>query len=181
MGHLFRSRRGASNQRFCRVLLPNLPFPAFSFARRLPISRLYDDFDVVFIHHRNMADSSATRHEDCIKYRSRTVFSIPTPCPAVRSGPARTIPPGKGCAPGRLREGVRAHIRMMDRPQIETAVIELLIGGGSATFTALMLGYVAHYDFGLSRQEIRTPAVLGAVIIAVPIAVEFLGKRLRKP
>jgi len=70
---------------------------------------------------------------------------------------------------------------MMDRPQIETAVIELLIGGGSATFTALMLGYVAHYDFGLSRQEIRTPAVLGAVIIAVPIAVEFLGKRLRKP
>lgn len=95
--------------------------------------------------------------------------------------PGAHNPPGKGCAPGRLREGVRADIRMMDRPQIEAAVIVLLITGGSATFTALMLGYVAHYDFGLSRQEIRTPAMLGAAAIAVLIAVEFFGKELRKP
>ena len=76
---------------------------------------------------------------------------------------------------------VRAHIRKMDRPQRETAIIMLLIAGGSATFAALMLGYVAHYDFGLSRQQIRTPAVLGAALIAVLMAVEFFGKRLRKP
>jgi hypothetical protein len=76
---------------------------------------------------------------------------------------------------------VPAHIRKMDRPQIEAAIIMFLIAGGSATFTALMLGYVAHYNFGLSRQQIRTPAVLGAVIIAVLIAVDFFCKRLRRP
>jgi hypothetical protein len=51
----------------------------------------------------------------------------------------------------------------------------------SATFAALTLAYIAHYEFGLSRQEIRTPAVVGATVIAVLVAVEFFGKKLRKP
>jgi hypothetical protein len=49
------------------------------------------------------------------------------------------------------------------------------------TFTALSLAYIARYDFGLSREEIRTPAVAAAVVIAMLMAVEFFGKRLRKP
>jgi hypothetical protein len=52
---------------------------------------------------------------------------------------------------------------------------------GVAAFTALSLAYIAHYDFGLSREEIRTPAVAAAVVIAMLMAVEFFGKRFRKP
>jgi hypothetical protein len=49
-----------------------------------------------------------------------------------------------------------------------------------ASAIALSLAYIAHYDFGLSRQEIRTPAVFCAAVIAVLVAVEFFGKKLRK-
>lgn len=55
----------------------------------------------------------------------------------------------------------------------------------TAPMAAAMLGYIAHYDFGLSRQAIRTPAVVGAIIIAVVVAtlmaIDFFNKRLRKP
>ena len=50
----------------------------------------------------------------------------------------------------------------------------------TANAAALSLAYIAHYDFGLSRQEIRTAALVGAVVIAVLVAVEFFGKKLRK-
>jgi hypothetical protein len=69
----------------------------------------------------------------------------------------------------------------MDAPQKETAIIMSVIAGGSAAFTAVFIGYVAHYNFGFSREEIRVPAVIGAGIIASLIAVEFFGKKLRKP
>jgi hypothetical protein len=53
----------------------------------------------------------------------------------------------------------------------------------TAPIAAAMLGYIAHYDFGLSRQEIRTPALVGAIVIAVVIAtlvtIDFFSKRLR--
>jgi hypothetical protein len=42
------------------------------------------------------------------------------------------------------------------------------------------VAYIAHYDFGLSRREIRTPAVVGAAVIAVLVAIEFFGKKLRQ-
>ncbi len=55
----------------------------------------------------------------------------------------------------------------------------------TAPMAAAMLGYIAHYDFGLSRQQIRTPALFGAIIVAVVIAalvaIEFFSKRLRGP
>jgi hypothetical protein len=51
----------------------------------------------------------------------------------------------------------------------------------TAAFTALWLAYVAHYDFGLSHQEIRTPALVGAAVIAALVAIEIVGKKLRKP
>ena len=51
----------------------------------------------------------------------------------------------------------------------------------TATAAALTLAYIAHYDFGLSREEIRTPAVVVASVIALLTAVEFFGKKFRKP
>jgi len=47
----------------------------------------------------------------------------------------------------------------MDAPQRETAIIMGLMAGCSAAITAFCIGYVAHYDFGFSREEIRVPAV----------------------
>jgi hypothetical protein len=43
------------------------------------------------------------------------------------------------------------------------------------------VGYVAHYDFGLSRQEICTSALVGAIVIVALLAVEHFGQKLRKP
>jgi hypothetical protein len=51
----------------------------------------------------------------------------------------------------------------------------------AAGITALALALIAHYDFDLSREEIRSLAVDGAVVIAVLVAVDFFGKKLRKP
>jgi Na+/melibiose symporter-like transporter len=61
------------------------------------------------------------------------------------------------------------------------SVIEFLVSVVSAAFTAFWLAYIAHYNFGLSRQEIRTAALAAACVIAVLMAVEFFGKKLRKP
>jgi hypothetical protein len=60
-------------------------------------------------------------------------------------------------------------------------VLSLTMAMSVASAIALSLAYIAHYDFGLSRQEIRTPAVVGAAVIAVLVAVEFFCKKLRKP
>jgi hypothetical protein len=60
-------------------------------------------------------------------------------------------------------------------------VLNYVMLGNMAATTALALAYIAHYDFGLSREEIRNPAMFGAVVIAVLVAVEFFGKKLRKP
>jgi hypothetical protein len=38
-------------------------------------------------------------------------------------------------------------------PQKETAIIMGLMAGFSAAFTALFIGYIAHDDFGFSRDE----------------------------
>ena len=45
---------------------------------------------------------------------------------------------------------------------------------------AVTVGYIAHYDFGFSRDEIRTPALAGAIVIGALLAVEHFGKNLRK-
>jgi hypothetical protein len=60
-------------------------------------------------------------------------------------------------------------------------VVSLGMAMSTATGAALSLAYIAHYDFGLSREEIRTLAVVGAAIIAVLVAIEFFGKKMRKP
>jgi Na+/melibiose symporter-like transporter len=60
------------------------------------------------------------------------------------------------------------------------SVMVFLMSVITAAFTALSLAYIAHYNFGLSRQEIRTPALVAAAVIAALVAVEFFGKKLRK-
>jgi hypothetical protein len=60
-------------------------------------------------------------------------------------------------------------------------VLTCLMAVCAAAFTALWLAYIAHYDLGLSRQEIRTPAVAAAVVIATLMVIEFFGKKWRKP
>ena len=51
--------------------------------------------------------------------------------------------------------------------------------------TALTMGYVAHYDFGVSRLDIQASALIGAATIApiviTLLAIEYLEKNLRKP
>jgi hypothetical protein len=59
-------------------------------------------------------------------------------------------------------------------------LVNYLMLGAMAATTALSVAYIAHYDFGPSRQQIRTPAVIGAIVIAVLVAVEIFGKKLRK-
>jgi hypothetical protein len=52
-------------------------------------------------------------------------------------------------------------------------LLDVLMAAIAAAGTALTLGYVAHYDLGLSREQIRTPAMLGAAVIATLIAIGF--------
>jgi hypothetical protein len=59
-------------------------------------------------------------------------------------------------------------------------VLSLMMAMSAAATAALSLAYIAHYDLGLSREEIRTPAVVGAVVIGALVAVELFGKKLRK-
>jgi hypothetical protein len=73
-----------------------------------------------------------------------------------------------------------AHIGRMESGPTENAIIWWLAAVG-AIVTAFLAGYIAHYDFGFSRQEIRTPAVVGAAIIGLLVATEYFGKKLRKP
>jgi hypothetical protein len=69
----------------------------------------------------------------------------------------------------------------MDRHQADTFAFMTAVTCCTAPVAAAMLGYIAHYNFGLSRLEIRIPAVVGAVIIATPATIEFFCRRLRRP
>jgi hypothetical protein len=68
----------------------------------------------------------------------------------------------------------------MDQRPITIWASMIAVSCLTAPIAAAMLGYIAHYDFGLSRQEIRTPALVGAIIISVVIAtlmtIEFSPK-----
>jgi hypothetical protein len=72
-----------------------------------------------------------------------------------------------------------AHICRMETTVAWALII--LMATSTAIAAALTLAYVAHYGFGFSRDEIRTPAVVGAAVIAVLVAAELFGKKLRKP
>ena len=56
----------------------------------------------------------------------------------------------------------------MGRRQIEAFAFMIAVTCFTAPMATTMLGYIAQYDFGLSRLEIRIPAVVGAVIGNLP-------------
>jgi hypothetical protein len=66
----------------------------------------------------------------------------------------------------------------MADPSVDRIAILLGAATVGAIVAAVSLGYIAHYYFGFSRQEIRTPALRVAAIIALLLAVEFFGKKL---
>jgi hypothetical protein len=66
----------------------------------------------------------------------------------------------------------------MERP-VDRALL-FLMSVVTAAVTALALALVAHFDFGLSREEIRSAAMVGAGVVTMLVAVEFFGKKLRK-
>jgi hypothetical protein len=47
--------------------------------------------------------------------------------------------------------------------------------------TAVTAGYTARYDLGLAPQQIRTQAVIVAIVIGLLLAIDHYGKKLRKP
>jgi amino acid transporter len=76
-----------------------------------------------------------------------------------------------------------AHNRAME--QIAAKIVGILTYLAIAAMVALTVGYVAHYDFGLSRLDIRMSALIGAATIApivvMLMAIEHFEKNLRKP
>jgi hypothetical protein len=50
----------------------------------------------------------------------------------------------------------------------------------AAVVTAAALRHFVHVGIGLSREDIRSDALIVAGLIAALIAIEFFGKRLRK-
>ncbi|MDE5465073.1 hypothetical protein [Bradyrhizobium sp. CSS354] len=73
----------------------------------------------------------------------------------------------------------------MDQRQVDASAIMIALTCFTAPMAAAMLGYTAHYNFGLTRQEIRTLAIIGAISIAIAVAtlmaIDFFYRRLRKP
>jgi hypothetical protein len=51
---------------------------------------------------------------------------------------------------------------------------------GVAAYAAVAIRYVARYDLGFSFEEIRGAAMVSAVVIVAPIAIDFFGGRLGK-
>jgi hypothetical protein len=56
--------------------------------------------------------------------------------------------------------------------------LTVMTGVGVAGYAALILAYVARVGLGLSSGEIRGLAIMAAVLIALAVAIDFLGKRL---
>jgi hypothetical protein len=52
-----------------------------------------------------------------------------------------------------------------------TLMIMICVIAGSAVLVAFLLGYVAHYDIGLTRLEIRHSALIATAIVAMLILV----------
>jgi hypothetical protein len=49
-----------------------------------------------------------------------------------------------------------------------------------AAYVAIMLDHVANVDLGFSREQIRNTAVITAIVMAMLMAIDFLGKKLGK-
>jgi hypothetical protein len=60
-------------------------------------------------------------------------------------------------------------------------VITFAVVTGSAALVAFALGYVAHYDIGLSRIEIRDSALIATAIITMLLATALFKQHWHKP
>jgi hypothetical protein len=68
----------------------------------------------------------------------------------------------------------------MESDPAEIAIIQWLAAAASIA-AAFSLGYVAHYEFGVSLQEIRVVAAIGASTIGAVLTTEHFGRKLRRP
>jgi hypothetical protein len=66
---------------------------------------------------------------------------------------------------------------MKDRIDFVTLVTAFCVAG----YVAIILNYVANVDLGFSGEQIRNAAVITAIVMAMLMAIDFLGKRLSKP
>jgi Kef-type K+ transport system membrane component KefB len=64
--------------------------------------------------------------------------------------------------------------KMENRFDIMTIAHAICVAG----YVAITLGYVALYDLGRSCEEVRSEAMIAAILIAAMVAVDFLGKKL---
>lgn len=60
-------------------------------------------------------------------------------------------------------------------------MITFAVIAGFATLVAFTLGYVAHYDIGLSRLEIRSTSLIASGAIAMLLAIELFSQYWHKP
>jgi hypothetical protein len=60
-------------------------------------------------------------------------------------------------------------------------MIKVAVVAASAALVAFTLGYVAHYDIGLSRIEIRYSALVVTAMIAMLLATELFKRYWPKP
>jgi hypothetical protein len=49
-----------------------------------------------------------------------------------------------------------------------------------AGYVAITLWYVALYDFGLTREAVRSGATVAAILIGAAVAIDFFGKKSGK-
>ncbi len=63
---------------------------------------------------------------------------------------------------------------MDNRIDFASVVVAVCVAG----YVAIMLAYVARNDLGLSGAEIRHLAVLSALFLALPVAMDFLRTRI---
>ena len=59
---------------------------------------------------------------------------------------------------------------MKSRVDLETIVVAVCVAG----YAALLLGYVAHENLGLSAAQIRHAAMISADLLAMPVTFDFL-------
>jgi hypothetical protein len=68
-------------------------------------------------------------------------------------------------------------------PKMEKTIdrlLSFLTSVVTAAFTAVTLAFIAQHGLGLSREEIRTFAVIAAAVTIALVIIEFFGKKLRK-
>ena len=68
----------------------------------------------------------------------------------------------------------------MESGPAEIAILRWL-AAAAAIAAAFSLGYVAHYEFGVSLQEIRIVAAIVASTIGALLTIEYFGRKLRRP